>query len=139
MIRPILLLAAIILQIISTNTFTIPTSSTTTIISTQNRFTLQPLYMANDDSESSSSSTTSLEEKMKSWEASEEEIKAATLGGVVPGSSIGGSESANRRDGFDVGLWIAFPIMVISCLAFVFFPILIGNIDVSSVGPPPTS
>ena len=54
---------------------------------------------------------------MKSWEASEEEIKAATLGGVVPGSSIGGVEDAGRTDAFDVGLYIAFPIMIISCLA----------------------
>ena len=54
---------------------------------------------------------------MKSWEASEEEIKAATLGGVVPGSSIGGGGDAGRTDAFDVGLYIAFPIMVISCLA----------------------
>jgi len=56
---------------------------------------------------------TSLEEKMKSWEASEEEIKAATLGGVVPG----GGNAAERTDAFDVGLYIAFPIMVVSCLA----------------------
>jgi len=57
---------------------------------------------------------------MKSWEASEEEIKAATLGGVVPGTSIGGAKEADdagRTDAFDVGLYIAFPIMVISCLA----------------------
>ena len=71
----------------------------------------------------------SLEEKMKNWEASDEEIKAATLGGVVP----------ERTDGFDVGLYIAFPFMVIGCLLFLAFPLLIGNIDVSSVGPPPTS
>ena len=77
--------------------------------------------MADDNNESST--TVSLEEKMKSWEASEEEIKAATLGGVVPGTSIGGggakdsSDDAGRTDAFDVGLYIAFPIMVISCLA----------------------
>lgn len=71
----------------------------------------------------------SLEEKMKNWEASDEEIKAATLGGVVP----------ERADGFDVGLYIAFPFMVIGCLLFLAFPLLVGNIDVSSVGPPPTS
>lgn len=71
----------------------------------------------------------SLESKMKSWEASEEEIKAATLGGVVPG----------RSDAFDVGLYIAFPLMVLSGLAFAFFPLIMGNIDTSSVGPPPTS
>lgn len=72
-------------------------------------------------SSSSSSSARSLEEKMKSWEASEEEIKAATLGGMVPGTRIGAGaatgESAGRTDAFDVGLYIAFPIMILSCLA----------------------
>ena len=48
-----------------------------------------------DDNDSSSTTTVSLEEKMKSWEASEEEIKAATLGGVVPGTSIGGAKEAD--------------------------------------------
>ncbi|KAL9178245.1 hypothetical protein ACHAXT_001789 [Thalassiosira profunda] len=91
--------------------------------------------MADGDAESAEEAgTTSLEEKMKSWEASEEEIRAASLGGVVPGGG-GGS----RTDAFDVGLYVAFPIMVISCLAFVFFPFLVQNIDVTSVGPPPTS
>ncbi|CAJ1953661.1 unnamed protein product [Cylindrotheca closterium] len=71
----------------------------------------------------------SLESKMKSWEASEEEIKAATLGGMVPG----------RSDAFDIGLYVAFPLMVLSGLAFAFFPLIMGNIDTSSVGPPPTS
>ena len=52
---------------------------------------------------------------MKSWEASEEEIKAATLGGVVPGGGSG--DGVGRTDAFDVGLYIAFPIMVLACLA----------------------
>ena len=71
------------------------------------------LFMVDESSEESSSTATSLEEKMKSWEASEEEIKAATLGGVVPG----GGSSEGRTDAFDVGLYIMFPVMVISCLA----------------------
>ncbi|KAL7515037.1 hypothetical protein ACHAWX_000803 [Stephanocyclus meneghinianus] len=66
---------------------------------------------------------------MKSWEASEEEIKAASLGGVVPG----------RSDAFDVGLYILFPVMVIGLGLFAFFPIIVQNIDINSVGPPPTS
>ena len=66
---------------------------------------------------------------MKGWEASEEEVKAATLGGVVPGQ---------RSDAFDVGLYIAFPLMVISGLLFAFFPLIMGNLNVDSVGPPPT-
>ena len=76
-------------------------------------------------SSASSASAKSLEEKMKSWEASEEEIKAATLGGIVPGTRIGvGAASGEadtiaggRADAFDVGLYIAFPIMILSCLA----------------------
>jgi hypothetical protein len=73
----------------------------------------------------------SLEEKMKSWEASEEEIKAATLGGLVP-------QSKERTGAFDVGLYIAFPIMVITGLIFALFPFIMGSLDVDSVGPPPT-
>jgi hypothetical protein len=69
----------------------------------------------------------SLEEKMKGWEASEEEIKAASLGGMVPGKS----------DGFDIGLAIAFPIIVGTSLLFAVFPFIMDKIDVSSVGPPP--
>jgi hypothetical protein len=76
----------------------------------------------------------SLEEKMKSWEASEEEIKAATLGGIVPQ----GGGDRERAGAFDVGLYIAFPIMVITGLLFALFPFIMGNLDVDSVGPPPT-
>jgi hypothetical protein len=78
--------------------------------------------------ESKAAKKLSLEEKMKGWEATEEEIKAKTLGGIVPG----------RSDAFDVGLYIAFPLLVISSLIFVFFPFIIEHIDTSSVGAPPT-
>jgi hypothetical protein len=61
------------------------------------------LLAESEDGESSSTSTAdpklSLEEKMKTWEASEEEIKAASLGGITAGSKSG-------TDGFDVGLWV---------------------------------
>ena len=70
----------------------------------------------------------SLEEKMKSWEASEEEIKAATSGGIVP--------EGGRSDAFDAGLWILFPLMVGSGLIFAFFPLLMRNIDVSNIEVP---
>ena len=73
----------------------------------------------------------SLEEKMQSWEASEEEIKAASLGGMTPGSRGGGA------DGFDIGLWIMFPFIVATSLLFFVFPFIMDKIDVSSVGPPP--
>jgi hypothetical protein len=70
----------------------------------------------------------SLEEKMKSWEATKEEQKAASLLGVVP----------DRSDAFDIGLYIAFPLMVGTGLLFAFFPLIMDKIDVSSAGPPPT-
>ena len=67
---------------------------------------------------------------MKSWEATEDEIRASTLGGVVPGLSAPGMKGfdgkfgsdkgttgGGRTDAFDVGLYIAYPIMVLSCLA----------------------
>jgi hypothetical protein len=79
--------------------------------------------------------TLSLEDKMKSWEATEEEIKAATLGGLVPQLR---DNSKERNDAFDVGLYIAFPFMVVSGLMFALFPLIVGNLDVNSVGPPPT-
>ena len=88
-----------------------------------------------EPSSSKTSSSSSLEEKMKTWEASKEEVQAATLGGIVPG----GSRSNNDTDAFDVGLYVAFPLMVLASLAVVVFPLLMGNIDTSSVGPPPTS
>mmetsp|Transcript_22487 Transcript_22487/g.33321 ORF Transcript_22487/g.33321 Transcript_22487/m.33321 type:complete len:144 (+) Transcript_22487:125-556(+) len=70
-----------------------------------------------------------LEEKMKSWEASDEEIRAASLGGMTPGK--------RGTDGFDIGLYIAFPIIVATGLLFAFFPFIMDKIDVTSVGPPP--
>ena len=78
--------------------------------------------------QSAEDSKRTLEEKMKSWDASEEEVRAASLGGMVPGKS----------DGFDIGLAIAFPIIVGTSLLFAVFPFIMDKIDVSSVGPPPT-
>ncbi|GMI09707.1 hypothetical protein TrLO_g5303 [Triparma laevis f. longispina] len=69
----------------------------------------------------------SLEEKMKSWEATEEDIKAATLGGMVP-----------KSDGFNITLWILFVPIVGFSLLFAIFPFIMGNIDVTEFGPPPT-
>lgn len=74
-----------------------------------------------------------LEEKMKKWEASDEEIRAATLGGVVPQPQ----QNRERTEAFDVGLYIAFPIMVITGLVFAFFPFIMGNIDVGDIGEIP--
>lgn len=95
--------------------------------------TTYPLY-ANQADDTPAETKLSLEDKMKSWEASEEEIRAASLGGVVPSGNSG-----ERTDAFDVGLYILFPIMIIGLGLFAFFPILVQNIDVTSVGPPPTT
>jgi hypothetical protein len=95
-----------------------------------------PLSNTNNGADVSSDQTKlSLEDKMKSWEATEDEIKAASLGGVVPK----GSSAGERSDAFDVGLYILFPVMIVGLGLFAFFPILVQNIDVTSVGPPPTS
>jgi hypothetical protein len=93
-----------------------------------------PIYANDAEDVSSETTKQTLEDKMKSWEASEDEIKAASLGGVVPKG-----RGEERSDAFDVGLYILFPIMVIGLGLFAFFPILVQNIDVTSVGPPPTS
>lgn len=92
----------------------------------------QSLVVVMDSAEESSAESTdkiSLEDKMKSWEASEEEIRAASLGGIVP-------KGVERTEAFDVGLYIAFPIMVVTGLAFAFFPFIMGNIDVSNIVVP---
>eukprot|EP00977_Amphora_coffeiformis_P006356 scaffold1353_cov161-Amphora_coffeaeformis.AAC.28 len=108
-----------------------PTTTTTT---QQPRSIFGTVLEASDSKDEDGMKPTTkmtLEEKMKSWEATEEEVKAATLGGLVPGGN-------NRSDAFDVGLYIAFPLMVLSGLAFAFFPLIMGNLDVDGVGPPPT-
>jgi hypothetical protein len=94
--------------------------------------------LASPDPEESEASTDSddtksrLAEKMASWEASEEELRNASLGGLIPGK-------ANRIDGFDLGLWILFPLMVGTAAILLFLPLFIDQIDINSVGPPPTS
>jgi len=98
------------------------------------RHTSTLLFAADDDISIMEEATPatkklSLEEKMKTWEATEEEVKEASLGGVVP----------ERTDAFDVGLWILFPLMVGTGLLFAIFPLIMGNIDVTEFGPPPTS
>lgn len=94
---------------------------------------LSPLFNAeNDENGEPTATKLSLEEKMKSWEASDEEIKAATLGGVIPGGK------GERSDAFDIGLYIAFPLMIVALVFFGAFPFIMDSIDTSSVGPPPT-
>ena len=97
--------------------------------------------------------------KKANWDATEEEIRAVTLGGNLPlpkgllgikdsevkessaDSLMGGITAGSKGifDGFDLGLFIAFPFMVGASLLFFVFPFIMDKIDVSSVGPPPGS
>jgi hypothetical protein len=121
--KPLLLsLLMLLVGLYSTESFS--------VLPTRTVLTRRVAILKNSDSvdETPSPEKLSLEEKMKGWEATEEEAKAATLGGLIPG----------RSDAFDVGLYIAFPLMVASGLFFAFFPLIMGNIDTTAVGPPPT-
>ena len=93
-----------------------------------------------------SSGASSLEEKMASWEASEEEARSKTLGGNLPLIGMPGlpgrmtrTDQPTKADGFDVGMTISGIILFPLCFVVLFFPFFMGSIDVSSVGPPPTS
>eukprot|EP00545_Synedropsis_sp_CCMP1620_P014522 CAMPEP_0119012426 /NCGR_PEP_ID=MMETSP1176-20130426/6718_1 /TAXON_ID=265551 /ORGANISM="Synedropsis recta cf, Strain CCMP1620" /LENGTH=141 /DNA_ID=CAMNT_0006965383 /DNA_START=67 /DNA_END=492 /DNA_ORIENTATION=+ len=89
-----------------------------------------PFFADFEPAAASADTTKSLEKKMANWEATEEEVKAATLGGMVPKKEEGAA-------GFNAGLYIAFPFMIIGSLMFAFFPLIMDKIDVSGVGPPP--
>ena len=84
----------------------------------------------------------SLEEKMKSWEASPDDDTAVSKSWAASKLEIRETMSkapdAQRSGAFDLGLYIAFPLMVISGLMVAFFPLLLDSIDTTSVGPPPT-
>ena len=93
-----------------------------------------------------SSGASSLEEKMASWEASEEEARSKTLGGNLPLIGMPGlpgrmtrTDQPTKADGFDVGMTISGIILFPLTLVVLAFPFFMGNIDVNSVGPPPTS
>ena len=80
---------------------------------------------------SGESAKSSLASKMRNWEANEEEMKAASLGGLTPGKK--------GVDGFDIGLLIAFPFMVVTGFIFFAFPLLMDKLQViaAEAGPPP--
>ncbi|KAG8460580.1 hypothetical protein KFE25_011355 [Diacronema lutheri] len=80
-----------------------------------------------ESQERGASGGSSLEEKMKSWEATDEERRAATLGGLVPG----------KLDGFELSLNVLFPLMLVSCIVVALFPLFSGFIDTSGAGAPP--
>ena len=97
------------------------------------------------ETETATTAAASLEEKMAKWEASEEEQRSKTLGGNLPLVGMPGkpgrmtrTDQPTKMDGFDIGMAISGVILVPLTLAIFAFPFLIGNIDVNSVGPPPT-
>ena len=99
-----------------------------------------------DAEQPSNTGQSSLEEKMAGWEASEEEQRASTLGGNLPLVGMPGmpgrmtrSDQPDKVDGFDVGMNISAIILFPLALLLLSAPIWLGSIDVSSVGPPPTS
>eukprot|EP00966_Prymnesium_polylepis_P002900 65938-Prymnesium_polylepis.1 len=84
----------------------------------------------------------SLEDKMASWEASEEEARSKTLGGNLPLIGMPGlpgrvtrTDQPTKMDGFDVFMnlsgIILFPLAILLFAA----PFMMGNIDVSSSAP----
>lgn len=89
----------------------------------------------------------SLADKMAGWDASDDERRATTLGGGLPGMVPGlGPPGRDTRtdqpagmDGFDLGLNLSGIILLPLALLIASVPFWIGSIDVSSVGPPPTS
>ena len=88
----------------------------------------------------------SLEEKMAAWEATEEEQRANTLGGNIPLIGMPGlpgrmtrTDQPDKMDGFDVGMNISGLILFPLAILILTVPFWIGSIDVSDVGPPPTS
>ena len=94
----------------------------------------------------SDEATSSLEEKMSKWDASEEEQRASTLGGNLPLVGLPGkpgrmtrNDQPTKLDGFDLGMNISGIILFPLAIILATFPFWIGNIDISDVGPPPTS
>lgn len=134
----LVLFVSIVLACLSleTESFSSSSSSSLARLVQRQKTPTASLVIVRDTSEESTSESEptekmSLEDKMKSWEATEEEIRAASLGGVIP-QPMG----RERTEAFDVGLYIAFPIMVLTGLAFAFFPFIMGNIDVSNIVVP---
>ena len=134
--RAALVLALVVLACLSLQTESFSSPSTLSSLVQQQRSGRSSLVVVRDSTEEESTASSeatekiSLEDKMKSWEASEEEIRAASLGGVIP------QGRGERTGAFDVGLYIAFPIMVLTGLAFALFPFIMGNIDVSDIVVP---
>ena len=87
----------------------------------------------------------SLDEKMAKWDATEDEQRASTLGGNLPLVGMPGmpgrmtrTDQPKKMDAFDVGMNLSGLILFPLAILLATFPIWIGSIDFSSVGPPPT-
>ena len=98
------------------------------------------------DEDEATGGAESLEAKMASWEATEEEARATTLGGNLPLVGLPGlpgrmtrTDQPTKLDGFDVGMNLSGLILFPLAIALVTVPFWIGNIDVGDVGPPPSS
>ena len=104
-----------------------------------------PRIVAVEEGAETQEGSKSLEEKMAAWEATEEEQRKATLGGIIPGKLPGPPGRATRTDqpdkmdGFDVGMNISGIILFPLAVVIATCPFWIGGLDVSSFGPPPTS
>jgi hypothetical protein len=113
--------------------------------------TRRPSILRNSEENSANDSPLTLEEKMKSWEATDEEKRAATLGGLTPGSLDGRLDASHLQMpklfltrppltwvflGFDIGLAIAFPFIVGTCALFILFPMYAPGLAGSVEAPP---
>ena len=76
----------------------------------------------------SDAAVASLEAKLKSFEATPEEERAATLGGMIPGSS--------GTDAFDISLYLAAIPLFGSLALFLFFPAIAPMLAGSEIPPP---
>lgn len=108
-------------------------------------FRARPILAQEDGEEAADGK--SLADKMASWEASDEERRATTLGGNLPGMVPGlgppgrdtRTDQPDKMDAFDAGLNLSGIILLPLALLVASVPFWIGSIDVSSVGPPPSS
>ena len=101
--------------------------------------------MAEDGEDSAApEATKSLSKKMAEWEATEEEQRSSTLGGNIPLVGMPGkpgrvtrTDQPTKIDGFDSFLSISGIILFPLALLLLSFPLCIGSLDLSDVGPPP--
>ena len=77
---------------------------------------------------------------MAKWEATEEEKRKATLGGIIPKPGfMTRTDQPSKVDSFDASMYVSGLILFPLAIIVLTFPFWIGNVDLSSAGPPPTS